>query len=76
MNFLMHHKRDFGINAKWHCNATGHGKCLRDRAGPCLKSAATHNSLQAHLNDAIFNSVPSSIGQRQNSETYSFLLYQ
>ena len=57
MNFLMHHKRDFGIGAEWHCNATAHGKCSCDEAGACLKSAATRYSLQTHPNDAILNSV-------------------
>ena len=54
MNFVMHHKRDFGIDAEWHCNAIAHGKCSCDGARACLKSAATRYSLQAHPNDAIF----------------------
>ena len=57
MNFLMHHKRDFGIDAEWHCNATAHGKCSCDGAGAYLKSATTRYSLQAHPNDTILNSV-------------------
>ena len=57
MNFLMHHKRYFGIDAEWNCNAASHGKCSCDGAGACLKSAATRYSLQAHPNDAILNSV-------------------
>ena len=51
MNFLMHHKHDFSIDAEWHCSAiadTAHGKCLCDGAGACLKSTATRYSLQAH----------------------------
>lgn len=57
MNFLMPHKRDFGIDAEWHCTVTAHGKCSCDGAGACLKSAVTRYSLQAHPNDAILNSV-------------------
>lgn len=57
INFLMHHKLDFNIDAEWHYNATAHGKCACDGLGACLKCAATRFSLQASPNDAILSSL-------------------
>ena len=75
MNFLMHHKRDFGIDAEWHCNATAHGKYSCDGAGACLKSAATRYSLQAHANHAFLNSVSLFNWAKSKFENIQFFHY-
>ncbi|KAJ8665461.1 hypothetical protein QAD02_007123 [Eretmocerus hayati] len=43
---LMNHKKDFGLEAEWHFNATAHGKNACDGVGATLKSNARRSSLQ------------------------------
>ncbi|KAJ8684703.1 hypothetical protein QAD02_020496 [Eretmocerus hayati] len=42
----INHKKDFGLEAEWHSNATAHGKNACDGVGASLKSNARHASLQ------------------------------
>lgn len=52
---LMYHKKDFDIDAEWHCSATAHGKSATDGIGALLKREATRASLQASENEAILD---------------------
>lgn len=50
---LLHHKKDFGIEAEWHFHATAHGKGPCDGIGGNLKRLAARASLQASSKNQI-----------------------
>ncbi|KAL1252668.1 hypothetical protein QQF64_017361 [Cirrhinus molitorella] len=50
---LMHHKRDFNLNAEWHFFATSHGKSPCDGIGGTVKREAARASLQATVDGHI-----------------------
>ncbi|EFN72189.1 hypothetical protein EAG_00421, partial [Camponotus floridanus] len=55
MSSLMRHKKDFLVDAEWHCFATAHGKGSCDGVGAIVKREATRASLQASQNKAILD---------------------
>ena len=50
---LLHHKKDFRLDAEWHFFATSHGKNACDCVGGTLKRLAAKASLQRHLQNQI-----------------------
>ena len=50
---LLHHEKDFGIEAEWHFCATAHGKSCYDGLGAIFKREAYRASLKAKPKDAI-----------------------
>lgn len=52
---LMHHKKDFNIQAEWHFTATAHGKCACDGLGATFKREAYRASLLAKPTESILD---------------------
>lgn len=54
MSSSMSHKRDFGVDAEWHCFATAHGEGSCNGVGAIMREA-TRASLQTANNKAIID---------------------
>lgn len=72
---LMHHDKDFGVAAEWHCHATAHGKGASDGVGAVFKREAARASLLCKPNNAIISFEKLVDWAKQNSKNIRILSY-